>query len=102
MTSEAHSAPDIAAVDELRFLADALRRGDAAAAAAHLDDDALASVLADARAELSSVQGTVGDIAAAAASTAWRERAADYLRGLTLTSGLAVPPAEASANAVVA
>ena len=33
---EAHTAPDIAAVDELRFLADAIRRVDTAAGAAHL------------------------------------------------------------------
>jgi hypothetical protein len=103
MTSEAHSAPDIAAVDELRFLADSLRRVDAATAAAHWDDGALARVLADARTELSSVQGTISDdIAAAAASAAWRDRATDYARGLTLTRGLAVPPEQASANAVVA
>ncbi len=51
MTPEAHPAPDLAAVDELRFLADALRRVEVATAAAHWDDDALAGVLADARAD---------------------------------------------------
>ncbi|MCW2550376.1 MAG: hypothetical protein JWR78_157 [Mycobacterium sp.] len=59
MTSEADSAPDIAAVDELRFLAESLRRVDAATAAAHWDDDALALVLVDARAELKSVEGAI-------------------------------------------
>jgi hypothetical protein len=103
MTPEAQSAPDIAAVDELRFLADSLRRIDAATAAAHWSDAALAAVLADARAELSSVHGTINaDIAAAAASAPWRERATDYARGLTLVRGLAVPPEQASANAVIA
>ena len=103
MTPEAQSAPDSAAVDELRFLADSLRRIDAATAAAHWSDAALAAVLADARAELSSVHGTINaDIAAAAASAPWRERATDYARGLTLVRGLAVPPEQASANAVIA
>ncbi|MDT5336084.1 MAG: hypothetical protein QOD90_1589 [Mycobacterium sp.] len=103
MTAEDRSAPDIAAVDELHFLADALRRVDAAAAAAHWDDEALDGVLADARAELASLQSAVADdIATAAASTAWRERAAGYAQGVALTRGLAVPPEQAGANAIVA
>jgi hypothetical protein len=89
MTSEADSAPDIAAVDELRFLAESLRRVDAATAAAHWDDDALALVLVDARAELKSVEGAIADdIAAVAASAPGRERALDYARGVTATRGI--------------
>jgi hypothetical protein len=103
MTPEAHSAPDIAAVDELRFLADAIRRVDAAAGAANWDDGALARVLADAEAELSSVQATIsGDIAVAAASAPWRERADDYARGVARTRGVPVPPQHAGADAVLA
>lgn len=103
MTSEDRAAPDIAAVDELRFLADALRRVDAATAAAHWDDEALDRVLAEARAELASLQGAIADdIAAAAASAAWRERADGYAHSVTLTRGLAVSVEEAGANAVVA
>ncbi|KQY09161.1 hypothetical protein ASD37_01410 [Mycobacterium sp. Root135] len=103
MTPEAHSAPDIAAVDELRFLADAIRRVDAAAGAANWDDGALAAVLADANAELSSVQATIsGDIAVSAASAPWRERADDYARGVARTRGVVVPPRHASADAVLA
>ncbi len=103
MTSEADSAPDIAAVDELRFLADCLRRVDAATAAAQWDDDALAGVVADAQAELTSVQDAIdGDIAAAAASAPWRGRAADYAQDAAHTRGLVVQPEQASANAVVA
>jgi hypothetical protein len=100
---EAHAAPDIAAVDELRFLADAIRRVDAAVGAAHWDDGALARVLADADAELSSVQATVsGDIAVAAASLPWRERADDYAAGVARTRGVAVSPEHAGADAVLA
>ena len=100
---EARTAPDIAAVDELRFLADAIRRVDAAAGAAHLDDGALARVLADADAELSVVQATIsGDIAVAAASAPWRERADDYARGVARTRDVEVPPEHASADAVLA
>jgi len=103
MTPEAHSAPDIAAVDELRFLADAIRRVDAAAGAANWDDGALARVLADAEAELSSVQATIsGDIAVAAASAPWRERADDYAKGVARTRGVPVPPQHAGADAVLA
>jgi len=100
---EARTAPDIAAVDELRFLADAIRRVDAAAGAAQWDDGALARVLADADAELSSAQATIsGDIAVAAASAPWRERADDYARGAARTRGVAVRPEHASADAVLA
>ncbi|MBJ7341245.1 ABC transporter permease [Mycolicibacterium sp.] len=103
MTSEAESAPDIAAVEELRFLADALRRIDAAAAAAHWDDDGLSAVVAEACAELASVHDSLtDDIAAAAASAPWRERATDHVRSAALTRGLDVPTEQASANAVVA
>jgi hypothetical protein len=98
MTSDG-AAPDISAVDELRFLADALRRVDAAVAAAHWDDDGLADVLADATAELAAAHG---DVAAAAASTEWRDRADDHARGVARTRNLAVSPESATANAVVA
>ncbi|KAA0095927.1 ABC transporter permease [Mycolicibacterium sp. P1-18] len=98
MTSDG-AAPDISAVDELRFLADALRRADAAVAAAHWDDDALADVLAEVSAELA---GLHGDVAAAAASTEWHERAADHARWAARTRELAAPPESARANAVVA
>ncbi|TQR82652.1 ABC transporter permease [Mycobacterium hodleri] len=100
---EARTAPDIAAVDELRFLGDAIRRVDTAAGAAHWDDGAIARVLADADAELSSVQATIsGDIAVAAASAPWRERADDYAQGVARTRGVAVPTEHASADAVLA
>lgn len=49
MTRQADSATDVAAVDELRFLADLLRRVAAAAAAADWDGDSvLARVVAEA------------------------------------------------------
>ena len=86
MTSEADSAPDIAAVDELRFLADALRRLDRAAAAAEFDDDALRRVVADARAELAAVRESTNDIAeltAAPVGSAERARA-DAVAAVTL------------------
>jgi hypothetical protein len=103
MTSDGGSAPDVAAVDELRFLADALRRVDAAAAAAHWDDDALADVLAEVTVELAAAQTVIaGDVAAAAASTEWRERAAEHARGVARTRDLAVPSERANADAVVA
>lgn len=102
MTSEADSAPDIAAVDELRFLADALRRLDRAAAAAQFGDDALRRVVEDAWAELAAVHETVHDIAATAASDGWRERATDYQRDAELTRAPVESPERARANAVVA
>jgi hypothetical protein len=87
----------------MRFLAESLRRVDAATAAAHWHDDALGLVLADARAEVKSVEGAFADdIAAAAASAPWRERALDYARGATATRALTVAPEQATANAVVA
>jgi cytochrome b561 len=93
----------MAAVDELRFLADSLRRVDAATAAAHWDDGALAEVLDDAQAELASARDVIADdIAAAAASAPWRERAADHARGVAATGELTVPAEQAAANAVVA
>lgn len=42
------------------------------------------------------------DIAAAGASSPWLARAEDYAPGVSLTRGLAPPPAQAGANAVVA
>lgn len=103
MNSEADPSPDIAAVDELRFLADSLRRVDAAVAAAQWDDDVLSTIVSDARAELSSVRTTIdGDIATAAASTAWRTRAEDYLADVPRTLATQVPPAQARADAAVA
>lgn len=103
MTSEANPATDSAAVDELRFLADSLRRVDRAVAAAHWDDDARLRVVADARAELTSVHAAItDDIAAAAASAPWREHAEAYERAAARTRGLVAPRAQASANAVIA
>lgn len=100
---DAHTAPDIAAVDELRFLADAIRRVDAATGAAHWDEGSLTRVLAEADVELSSALATIsGDIAVAAASAPWRDRADDYTRGVARTRGVAVPPQHASADAVLA
>lgn len=65
MSSDADSAIDVAAVDELRFLADLLRRLDAAAAAADWDGErAMAGVVAEARAELTAAHDAVGDVAA--------------------------------------
>lgn len=104
MTREAHAATDIEAVDELRFLADSLRRVDAATATAVWDDgDAMARVIADAYAELTSAHGAiVEDIAAAGASAAWRSRAADHALVATRTREAATTAGQARANAVVA
>jgi hypothetical protein len=94
---------DVAVFDELRFLADSLRRVDAAAAAADWGDDgALTSVVAEARAEVASLQhGVVDDVAAAGASTWWRDRA----KTEAIAAGaneMATTPGQAGANAVVA
>jgi hypothetical protein len=94
---------DVAVFDELRFLADSLRRVDAAAAAADWGDDgALTSVVAEARAEVASLQhGVVDDVAAAGASTWWRDRA----KSEAIAAGaneMATTPGQAGANAVVA
>jgi hypothetical protein len=103
MTSDGHPATDISAVDELAFLAQTLRRVDAATAAAQWDDRALAGLVGEARAEVASAHEVVtGDIAAASASPEWRERAAEYVRGVALTRELVAPQAQARANAVVA
>src|SRR5262245_43338633 len=93
-----------AAVDALRSLADSLRRVDTAAAAADWDGgSALASVIAGAQAELTSVRETVtSDIAAVGASQLWLARAEDYARGVELTRDVAPPPTQAWANAAVA
>jgi hypothetical protein len=93
----------VAVFDELRFLADSLRRVDAAAAAADWGDDgALTSVVAEARAEVASLQhGVVDDVAAAGASTWWRDRA----KSEAIAAGaneMATTPGQAGANAVVA
>lgn len=97
------SARDVAAIAELRFLADTLRRIDAAAAAAEWDDGtAMAGVVADARAELTSMLGSVSDdISAAGASPQWTARAEDYVRAVVRTRELTPPPAQAAADAVV-
>jgi len=94
---------DVAVFDELRFLADSLRRVGAAAAAADWGDDgALTSVVAEARAEVASLQhGVVDDVAAAGASTWWRDRA----KSEAIAAGaneMATTPGQAGANAVVA
>lgn len=103
MSSDADSAIDVAAVDELRFLADLLRRLDAAAAAADWDGErAMAGVVAEARAELTAAHDAVGDVAAVGASTSWVTRAQDSARGSAQTQGVVPAPAEAAANVVVA
>lgn len=123
------SATDIAAVDELRVLADSLRRVDAAVAAAYWDEpDALAGVVADARTELAVVGDVVSgdvlrdaigsesasdsgsesvsdiglDIAAAAASPEWLARADEQARGMALVQSAPALDDQAAANAVVA
>jgi hypothetical protein len=95
---------DVAALDELRFLADSLRRIDAAAAAADWDDDgALTSAVAEARAELTLVRhGVVDDIAAARASTRWRDRAKNQATAVSPADDVPTTPGQAGANAVVA
>ena len=104
MTSEPPSAMRVAAVQELRTLADSLRRVDAAAAAADWDDEAaLTRVAADTGAELTSLAGAVAlDIAAATASPLWRERAERYGRDVVATRSLTPTPNEAAANVAVA
>lgn len=102
MTSEANPAQDLTAVDELGFLADSLRRVDAARATAQWNDDALAKLVSEAEDEVASLPGIVDDIAAATASAAWRERVAEHATGAARTRNLTAPPAEARANAVVA
>lgn len=104
MSSDTPWAARVAAVQELRTLADSLRRVDAAAAAAEWDDEAaLARVAADAGAELASLAGAVGsDIAAATASPLWLERAQQYGRAAAATRNLTPAPHEAAANVAVA
>jgi cytochrome b561 len=104
MPRDADSAADVAAVDELRFLGDSLRRVDAAAAAVDWDDDvAVARVIATAQAELTSMAGAVADdIAATGASAPWLARADDHARGVSSTRELATAADQAHANAVVA
>jgi hypothetical protein len=53
MSPENRPGADIEVIDELRFLAESLRRVDAATATAHFDDEeAMARVVAEAHAEL--------------------------------------------------
>ncbi|HEY6574370.1 MAG TPA: ABC transporter permease, partial [Mycobacterium sp.] len=87
MTQGADAAPETVAIDELRFLGDTLRRVDTAAAAAEWDDvSALAGVVAEAQAELTSLRGAAGyDISAAGASPAWLARADDFAGGVAAT-----------------
>lgn len=93
---------DVAVLDELRFLADSLRRIDVAAAAtAWGDDGALDSAVAEARAEVAILRsGAVQDIAAARASARWLDRAR-YQAGATAEADDA-PATSAQADAVVA
>jgi hypothetical protein len=97
-------AAHVAAVDELRFLGDSLRRVDAAAAAVDWGDDtAVARVIAMAMAELTASAGAVtDDVAASGASAAWLARADEYAQGLSSTSGPDAPAGQARADAVVA
>ncbi len=94
----------IAAVEELRFLAQSMHRIDAAAAAAEWGDDAaLAGAAAGARAELASMTEAAGrDLAAAGASPPWLHRAEEHAQGVALTRDLTPAAPEAAANAAVA
>jgi hypothetical protein len=97
---------DIEVVDELRFLAESLRRIDAATATAHFDDeDAMARIVAEAHAELTLARdAAVEDIGAAGASAAWRARAVDHEWAVTQAwdSPPSKPAGQARADAVVA
>src|SRR4051794_22988648 len=105
MSPEDRPGADIEVVDELRFLAESLRRVDAATATAHFDDEeAMACVVAEAHAELTLARDAVEDILAAGASAAWRARAADH--AWAVTRSWDSPPTktagQARADAVVA
>ena len=104
MTQGADAAPETVAIEELRFLGDTLRRVDAAAAAVEWDDvSALAGVVAEAQAELTSMRGAASDdISAAGASPAWLARADDFARGVAATRDVTPPPAQAAADTVIA
>jgi hypothetical protein len=66
MSPEDRPGADIEVVDELRFLAESLRRVDAATATAHFDDEeAMARVVAEAHADLTFARDAVEDILAA-------------------------------------
>jgi hypothetical protein len=95
---------EVGVLDELRFLADSLRRIDAAVAAAEWDDDsALTAVVAAARAEAALVRdGMVEDIAATRASARWLERARYQAGARCLEDKVPGTPAQAEADAVVA
>ncbi len=92
----------LAAVQELRALADSLRTVEAAAAAAEWDDDAAwAGAVAEADAQLASWRRTAGaDIAASEASPHWRSRIDEYAR--SPSPAHEPTPAEAAADVVVA
>jgi len=106
MTPHARGPADIEAVDLLRFLADSLRRIDAATATAQWDDhDAMARVVAEAHAELDSARTAAAeDVVASGASAAWRARAVDHARAATQPGdfGAKATAAQTRANAVVA
>ncbi|BBZ33128.1 hypothetical protein MCNF_17330 [Mycolicibacterium confluentis] len=92
----------LAAVQELRTLADAVRTVDAAAAAAEWDDDEqLSTLAAQADADLATLRQT-DDIAASVASPLWRARLEELVRSSDAARTLTATPQEAAANAVVA
>jgi hypothetical protein len=95
---------DVAVLDELRFLADSLRRIDAAAAAADWgDESALTTAVAEARTEVAlSRHGVVDDIAGARASARWRERAKSHASEASFADLTPSTPGQAGADAVVA
>jgi hypothetical protein len=95
---------DVAVFDELRFLAEQLRRIDAAATAADWGDDgAWASLVADAKAEVALLhRGLTDDIATAGASPRWLERAKSQASAASLADDVAAGEGQATANAVVA
>ncbi len=105
MSPEDRPGADIEVVDELRFLAESLRRVDAATATAHFDDEeAMARVVAEAHAEVALARDAVEDILAAGASAAWRARAVDHASAATRSWDCAATKTagQARADAVVA
>jgi hypothetical protein len=104
MPREPDPAAHVAAVDELRFLADALRRVDAAATAVDWDDDAaVARVIGLASTELTAAVGEItDDVGASGASPAWLARAGEHAHGLSSTSDPDAPAGQLRADAVVA
>ncbi|WP_231992110.1 ABC transporter permease [Mycobacterium sp. ACS4331] len=99
-TTDAPAA--LAAVQELRTLADVVRNVDAAAAAAEWDDHGqLSALAAQADADLLTLYQTE-DIATSGASPLWQARLEDQARASAAARTLTATPREAAANAVAA